>query len=158
AAVPEAAPVTERGVGSGWGQGGTVLVTGGTGALGAAVARHLVTAHGVRHLLLASRSGPHAPGAGGLRRELAGRAAEGAGDGCGREGVRALLDQVPAAHPLTAVIHAAGVLDDGLVGSLTGQRLDQVLRPKVDAAWHLHELTTALDLRAFVLFSSTATL
>ncbi|MFD8286779.1 SDR family NAD(P)-dependent oxidoreductase [Streptomyces lavendulae] len=134
---------------------GTVLITGGTGVLGRAVARHLVTAHGVRHLLLASRSG----GAGDLVAELAELGASvtvAACDTADREAVAALLASVPAAHPLTAVIHTAGVVDDGVIESLTPERLDTVLRPKTDAARHLHELTADLDLSAFVLFSSAA--
>ncbi|MFB6827234.1 type I polyketide synthase, partial [Streptomyces virginiae] len=135
----------------------TVLVTGGTGALGGLVARHLVTEHGVRHLVLTSRRGAAAPGAGELRDELAALGAEveiTACDTADREAVRTLL----SAHRPTAVVHTAGVLDDGVVGSLTAERLDTVLRPKVDAALHLHELTLelGLDLSAFVLFSSAA--
>ncbi|MGQ5668583.1 SDR family NAD(P)-dependent oxidoreductase [Streptomyces sp. ECR2.10] len=138
---------------------GTVLVTGGTGGLGALLARHLVTEHGVRHLLLASRSGPAAPGAGQLADELRALGAEvriEAADVADRDRAAALLDAVPDAHPLTAVVHAAGVLDDTVVDRLTLERLDAVLRPKLDAAVHLHDLTRHLDLSAFVLFSSVA--
>ncbi|HEX3785716.1 MAG TPA: SDR family NAD(P)-dependent oxidoreductase, partial [Pseudonocardiaceae bacterium] len=138
---------------------GTVLITGGTGGLGATLARHLVTRHGVRHLLLASRRGPAAEGAAELVGELE---AEGAKvrvvacDTADRGALAELLAGVPAEHPLTAVLHLAGVLDDGVIGTLTPARLAAVLRPKVDAAWHLHELTSDLDLSAFVLFSSVA--
>ncbi|WRZ95707.1 type I polyketide synthase [Streptomyces sp. NBC_01007] len=138
---------------------GTVLVTGGTGGLGAVVARHLVTAHGVRHMVLTSRRGPDAPGAGELKAELEKSGASvtvAACDTADRAAVATLLAQIPAGHPLTAVVHVAGVLDDGLVGSLTPEQVDRVLRPKVDAAWNLHELTTALPLTAFVVFSSLA--
>ncbi|MEV0787298.1 SDR family NAD(P)-dependent oxidoreductase, partial [Streptomyces sp. NPDC050423] len=133
----------------------TVLVTGGTGTLGALVARHLVTAHGVRRLVLTGRRGPDAPGAAELRSELAGLGAEVTVAACDlgdREAVQALL----SAHPPTAVVHCAGVLDDATLGSLTTDRLARVLRPKIDAAWNLHELTADLDLSAFVLFSSVA--
>ncbi|HZN16732.1 MAG TPA: SDR family NAD(P)-dependent oxidoreductase [Micromonosporaceae bacterium] len=139
--------------------GGTVLVTGGTGTLGGLLARHLVRAHGVRHLLLASRQGPAAPGAAGLLDELREAGASVAVHACDvaeRGQVAALLAAVPAGHPLTGVVHAAGVLDDGLVESLTAGQVHRVLRSKVDAAVHLHELTQGLDLAMFVLYSSGA--
>ncbi|WP_308405904.1 type I polyketide synthase [Streptomyces tardus] len=145
-----------------WGDGtgaGTVLVTGGTGVLGTLVARHLVTRHGVRRLLLTGRRGPDAPGAGALRDELAALGAETeivACDTADRDQVARVLAAVPAEHPLTAVVHAAGVLDDGLLDTLTPERLTTVLRPKTDGAWHLHHLTRDLKLSAFVMFSSYA--
>ncbi|MBB4909445.1 type I polyketide synthase [Actinophytocola algeriensis] len=138
---------------------GTVLITGGTGALGALTARHLVTEHGVRHLLLTSRRGADAPGAADLRAELAELGAHvtiTACDAADRAALVAVLADVPADHPLTAVIHTAGVTDDGVLASLSPERFDAVLRPKVDAVWNLHELTKNLDLGAFVLFSSLA--
>ncbi|MFQ6856201.1 SDR family NAD(P)-dependent oxidoreductase, partial [Streptomyces sp. 35M1] len=138
---------------------GTVLVTGGTGALGAVLARHLVAAHGVRHLLLTSRSGAAAAGAQELADELTGLGADvtlAACDVADADALAALLAGIPAEHPLIGVVHAAGVLDDGVISSLTGDRLEAVLRPKLDAAWHLHRLTRDLDLRVFALFSSTS--
>ncbi|MEN0137392.1 MAG: SDR family NAD(P)-dependent oxidoreductase [Rhodococcus sp. (in: high G+C Gram-positive bacteria)] len=139
--------------------GGTVLITGGTGTVGSLVARHLVTEHGARHLLLTSRRGPGAEGSDRLRRELGDLGAEVgivACDTADASAVATLLAGIPSEHPLTAVIHAAGVIDDGTLASLTPERLDTVLRPKVDAAWHLHRLTADSDLRAFVVFSSLA--
>ncbi|MBB6170279.1 acyl transferase domain-containing protein/thioesterase domain-containing protein/NADP-dependent 3-hydroxy acid dehydrogenase YdfG/acyl carrier protein [Nocardiopsis mwathae] len=138
---------------------GTVLVTGGTGGLGALVAEHLVREHGVRHLLLTSRRGMDAPGAAELVDRLTGLGAEAEVAACDvsdREALAAVLGMIPADRPLAGVVHTAGVLDDGVVPSLTPERMDTVLRPKVDAAWHLHELTRDRDLSAFVLFSSAA--
>jgi polyketide synthase 12 len=138
---------------------GTVLITGGTGGLGAVLARHLVVTRGVRSLLLASRRGPDAPGAAQLVRELGdlGAVVDVAEcDVVDRESCRRLLDRVPDAHPLTAVVHAAGVLDDGVLTALTPERVRRVVGPKVEGAWHLHELTRDLDLTDFVLFSSVA--
>ncbi|MGW7533245.1 type I polyketide synthase [Amycolatopsis sp. NPDC054798] len=138
---------------------GTVLITGGTGALGGLVARHLVTAHGVRHLVLASRRGADAPGAAELTAELAALGAEAtavACDAADRDALARVLGAIPAEHPLTGVVHAAGALDNGLLESLTPERLAAVMRPKADVALNLHELTREHDLRAFVLFSSIA--
>ncbi|MET9888209.1 type I polyketide synthase [Streptomyces sp. NPDC006430] len=138
---------------------GTVLLTGGTGTLGRLFARHLITEHGVRHLLLTSRRGPEADGAAELvaeLTELGARVEVAACDAADRDALSALLATVPTDHPLTGVVHLAGALDDGVLGSLTPERLDTVLRPKVDAALHLHELTADADLTAFVLFSSVA--
>ncbi|MEV6802935.1 SDR family NAD(P)-dependent oxidoreductase, partial [Micromonospora rifamycinica] len=137
---------------------GTVLVTGATGALGRRIAHHLVTAHGARHLLLVSRGSPDAA----LVEELTHGVAEGGSilfrscDVTDREAVAGLIGSVPDEHPLTAVVHAAGVLADGLLESLTPEQFEAVLRPKIDAAWYLHELTADVELSAFILFSSLA--
>ena len=137
----------------------TVLITGGTGGLGGLTARRLVESHGARHLLLVSRSGPEAEGADELAAQLEELGATVRIEACDvsrREQVEALLDSIDPAHPLGVVIHTAGVLDDGTIDSLDEERLARVFAPKLDAAWHLHELTKDLDLSAFVLFSSLA--
>ncbi|WP_410612235.1 type I polyketide synthase [Amycolatopsis sp. lyj-109] len=134
---------------------GTVLVTGGTGTLGRLLARHLVTTHGVKHLLLAGRRGPDAPGAAELVAELTALGAETRVVSCDvadRAELEALLRPVN----LTGVVHTAGVLDDGVVESLTPERIDAVLGPKIDAALNLHELTRDRDLAWFALYSSLA--
>ncbi|WP_053667533.1 type I polyketide synthase [Streptomyces sp. MMG1121] len=139
--------------------GGTVLVTGGTGTLGAEVARHLATVHGVRSLLLTSRRGLDAPGAMELKAELERAGADvivAACDVADRGELAQLLAQVPASVPLSGVVHTAGVLDDGVMAGLTPDRLAAVYRPKVDAALALHELTRHLELDAFVLYSSAS--
>jgi polyene macrolide polyketide synthase len=137
----------------------TVLITGGTSGIGALLARHLAAEHGARHLLLASRSGREAEGVEGLEAELTALGASvivAACDAADRAQLEALLDAIPDEHPLGAVFHSAAVLDDGVLDSLDAGRLARVMRPKVDAAWHLHELTAGLELSAFVLFSSAA--
>ncbi|TCO44763.1 acyl transferase domain-containing protein [Actinocrispum wychmicini] len=130
---------------------GTVLITGGTGVLGSLLARHIVTEHGVKDLVLVSRRGIQAPGAQELAAELGATVTVAACDVADRDALSDLLATIPS---LNAVIHLAGVLDDGVVSALTPERLDQVLEAKAVAALNLHELTK--DLSAFVMFSSAA--
>jgi pimaricinolide synthase PimS1 len=136
----------------------TVLVTGGLSGLGALVARRLAERHGARRLLLVSRRGEAAEGAAELVAELAELGCEArvaACDVADRGALEELLESIPAEHPLGAVVHSAAVLDDGTLESLDAERLERVMRPKADAAWHLHELTAEMELSRFVLFSST---
>ncbi len=146
--------------GSGGGlAGGSVLITGGTGMAGSAVAAHLVARYGVAHVVLVSRSGAAGEGVAELVDRLDDAGAEVSVVACDvadRDALAALIAQLPAQYPLKGVFHAAGVLDDGLIASLTPQRVDTVLRAKVDGAWNLHELTRGMDLSAFVMFSSMA--
>ena len=138
---------------------GTALITGGTGYLGAQVARHLVAEHGVRNLLLTSRRGGGAPGAAQLTAELAelGATVEiAACDVSDRAALAKLIEEIPEGAPLRTVIHCAGVVGRGLVATLSADGLYETLAAKVDAAWHLHELTEPLDVSAFMLFSSAA--
>ncbi|MFI0980981.1 type I polyketide synthase [Streptomyces sp. NPDC021093] len=156
--VPRLAAVGEgEGTAAAFAAEGTVLITGGTGALGAEVARHLVAEHGVRHLLLTGRRGPEAPGAGQLRadlEELGARVGIVACDVADRAALAGVVEHCDP--PLAAVVHAAGVLDDGVLDSLTPGRMAAVLGPKADAAWYLHELTRDMGLSAFVVFSSVS--
>jgi acyl transferase domain-containing protein/aryl carrier-like protein len=138
---------------------GTVLVTGGLSGLGALTARHLAGAHGVKHLLLTSRRGAAAPGASELIAELAELGCEARAEACDvsdRGQLQALLATIPEQHPLTAILHCAGVLEDGLIADQSQRSLAKVLAPKADAALHLHELSRGAELAAFVLYSSAA--
>ncbi|MEV4096143.1 SDR family NAD(P)-dependent oxidoreductase [Streptosporangium saharense] len=138
---------------------GTALVTGATGGLGVLAARHLVAAHGARHLLLVSRRGADAEGAADLVAELREAGAEvtlAACDVADREALAVLLAEIPAEHPLTAVVHTAGIVDDGVIETLTPDMFDRVLAPKVSGALNLADLTRDADLAAFVLYSSAA--
>ncbi|WP_345327255.1 SDR family NAD(P)-dependent oxidoreductase, partial [Kitasatospora aburaviensis] len=138
---------------------GTVLITGGTGVLGGLVARHLVTDHGARHLVLVSRSGPDAAGATELHAELTALGATvtiAACDTADPEALGRLLDAVPDRHPLSTVVHAAGALQDAVLTRQTPEHLARALTPKVDTAVHLHHLTRHLPLDHFILFSSAS--
>jgi len=137
----------------------TTLITGGTGGLGALFARHLVTEHGARHLLLANRGGPETEGAPALKTELEELGAEVTIVACDvgdRDQLEKLIGSIPEERPLGAVIHAAGALSDGVIEGLTDEQLERVFSPKADAAWHLHELSAEAELSHFVLFSSAA--
>ncbi|MGW7349230.1 SDR family NAD(P)-dependent oxidoreductase [Streptomyces sp. NPDC054854] len=138
---------------------GTVLVTGGTSGLGALFAKHLAERHGVKDLLLVSRRGAAAEGVAELVAELTAAGATARVEACDVADRNQLADILRSLEqPLTAVVHAAGVLDDGVIESMTDEQIERVMRPKLDAAWHLHELTADMDLSAFVLFSSAAAL
>ncbi|MFF9772052.1 type I polyketide synthase, partial [Streptomyces sp. NPDC014636] len=142
-----------------WDSQGTVLVTGGTGTLGGELARHLVNVRGMRHLVLMSRRGPATPGVACLVAELAQSGASvrvQAGDAADRDGLASVLARLTAERPLTAVVHAAGVIDDATIESLTPRRMATVMAAKADAAWNLHELTQDASLAGFVLYSSAA--
>ncbi|WP_324197122.1 type I polyketide synthase [Streptomyces sp. NRRL B-1677] len=137
---------------------GTVLITGGSGALAAHTARWLAE-QGAEHLLLVSRRGREAPGSADLERQLTGlgaRVSFAACDVTDRTDLARVLDSVPPQFPLTAVVHAAAVLDDTMLGGLTPEQVERVLRVKAGGARNLDELTRDRDLSAFVLFSSAA--
>jgi thioesterase domain-containing protein/NAD(P)-dependent dehydrogenase (short-subunit alcohol dehydrogenase family) len=140
-------------------ESGTVLITGGTGGLGSTVARHLVETHGVRHLVLLSRRGPAAPDADSLCADLRAAGASVTIKACDvgdRDALLACINAIPSGHPLTAVIHTAGGIDDALLLDQSRERLGRVFRPKADAAFHLDELTRDQPVRTFALFSSAA--
>ncbi|ARQ67526.1 type I polyketide synthase [Streptomyces marincola] len=154
----ETAPVPPEAGGAAWPPPGTVLVTGGTGGIGAELARWLAD-NGAEHLLLLSRRGAEAPGAVDLADELRATGADvtlAACDAADRDRLAEVLAGIPADRPLASVVHAAGVLDDGVVDALTPEPMRRVLRPKVTAALNLHELTLTHGLSSFVLFSSFA--
>jgi hypothetical protein len=156
--APELVPVALAGGRAVLDPDGAVLVTGGTGELGRLVAVHLVVAHGIRHLVLVSRRGADAPRVMELVAELEAAGALSVRVFAADVGDRAQVAEVLAAvdRPLTAVLHLAGVVDARLVGGQDDARFRRALVPKVDGAWHLHELTRELPLAAFVLFSSVA--
>lgn len=127
---------------------GTVLITGGTGMAGSAVARHLVSRYGVRQVVLASRAGEHTESVAALVDELGSAGARVQVVSCDVADRDAVAGLVASQPDLTAVFHAAGVLDDAVITGLTPERVDKVLRAKVDGAWNLHELTRHLDVSA----------
>jgi NAD(P)-dependent dehydrogenase (short-subunit alcohol dehydrogenase family)/acyl carrier protein len=138
---------------------GTVLVTGGTGLLGGLVGEQVAASGRAARVVLASRSGPAVAGAARTAARVAGAGADVqvlACDAADRAALAGLLEKIPADRPLTGVVHAAGILDDGVIGSLTPERVDAVMRPKADAAWNLHELTAQADLGTFAVYSSAA--
>ncbi|MEV0705457.1 SDR family NAD(P)-dependent oxidoreductase [Saccharopolyspora sp. NPDC050389] len=135
---------------------GTILITGGTGALGSVLARHLAARHPDCHLLLASRQGPAAPNAENLRDELGATVTITACDTADPHQLTELIGNIPAERPLTGVIHTAGVLHDAPIHALTPEQLATVLKSKVDSAWNLHHATQHHDLAFFVLYSSAA--
>ncbi|PBJ50563.1 type I polyketide synthase, partial [Mycobacterium avium] len=156
--VPSGPGEVLSGCGGGLAQS-TVLITGGTGMAGSALARHLVDRYRVGHVVLVSRTGAQAAGAAELVDELQRAGASASVLACDvgdRDAVATMLAGLPSGYPLRGIVHAAGILDDGLLSSLTPDRVDAVLRAKVDGAWNLHELTKDLDLSAFVVFSSMA--
>jgi NAD(P)-dependent dehydrogenase (short-subunit alcohol dehydrogenase family)/acyl carrier protein len=155
ASVPRLARVTDTVETAEWDPDGTVLITGGTGGLGAELARHLVAERGVKRLLLISRRGGDAPDAVALQAELTAHGADVTIAACDTADLKAVKKVVRGVE-LTAVIHTAGVLDDGIITSLTPERLSAVLKPKVDGAWNLHEATKKQKLKAFVLYSSVS--
>jgi amino acid adenylation domain-containing protein len=142
-----------------WDRRGTVLITGGTGMLGGLFAEHVVRSYGPQRVVLVSRSGPSAQGVTELHHHLTGLGAQVEITACDISvpaELAAVLGAIPAEYPLTAVIHAAGVLDDAVISELTGTQLDTVLAAKADPAWYLHHLTAEAELDAFVMFSSAA--
>ncbi|HEX6688722.1 MAG TPA: SDR family NAD(P)-dependent oxidoreductase, partial [Solirubrobacterales bacterium] len=137
----------------------TVLITGGISGLGALIARHLAENHGARQLLLVSRRGPEATGAEKLKAELEELGAEvrvAACDVSDRSALEQLFESIPAEHPLGAIVHSAGTIDDGVLDSIDPERLQRTMAPKATAAWHLHELSKELELSQFIVFSSAA--
>jgi len=136
----------------------TVLITGGLSGIGAQVARHLA-GQGITNLLLVSRRGMDSEGATELVAELGELGATARVEACDvsdRSQLEALFESIDQAHPLGAIVHSAGLLDDGVIESLDGERLARVFTPKAAAAWHLHELSRDLQLSQFLLFSSSA--
>ncbi|KAK3181552.1 polyketide synthetase [Lecanicillium sp. MT-2017a] len=135
---------------------GTVLITGGTGGLGAILSRYLVHTYGAKKLILASRSGMKAPTARELYSELSDAGATVRVEACdisNREELAVILSTIHPLPPITSIIHCAGVVDDALLSWQTSERISQVLRPKVDGAWNLHELMPS-TVHSFILFSS----
>ncbi|MFJ8690829.1 type I polyketide synthase [Micromonospora wenchangensis] len=147
ASVPELTPAT---TGPRPPVDGTVLVTGAAGALGSAVARHLVTAYGVRDLVLLGRRG--APDLAAELAALGVTAISVAGDVTDPGVVAAALH----GRTLHGVVHAAGALADGVLSGLTPDQLDRAWRAKVTGARVVDRLTRDTDLAFFVLFSSVA--
>ena len=140
-------------------QDGAVLITGGLGALGGYMAKWLASTHDVEDLVLTSRRGLKTPEVDALVDQLAELGAKVtvvACDASDRDSVASVMSLFGEDRPLRGVIHAAGVLDDGALSAMTPERLEKVFQPKLDGAWHLHQMTQDLELDFFVMFSSIA--
>ncbi|KAH7130941.1 polyketide synthase [Dactylonectria macrodidyma] len=138
---------------------GAVLITGGLGDLGSRVARWLVTVHGIRDVVLTSRRGIKAPSADALVAELVELGAHVTVFACDMahlDSVKTVMAMFDKDRPLRGVVHAAGVVDGGVISSLTPERCVSTFAPKVDGAWNLHQLTLDMDLDLFLVFSSIA--
>ena len=136
---------------------GAVLITGGLGHLGARVARWMASDHGIRDLVLTSRHGMETACAEALVAELSGlgvRVTVMAGNIADQESVDSIMATFSKGRPLRGVVHAAGVVDSGVLSSMTPERCETTIVPKAYGAWLLHQATRNLDLDLFLMFSS----
>ncbi|CAL9567433.1 hypothetical protein SUDANB58_04767 [Streptomyces sp. enrichment culture] len=157
ARLAEAGPAEASGTGfESWDPQDTLLITGGTGALATLIAEHLVTHHGIRTLALASRSGATATGATTLTQHLTDLGAHVTLHTCDVGDPTQVTELINTLPHLKGIIHTAGTLNDATLTNQTPTHLDTTLTPKADAAWHLHQATTHLDLTHFILYSSAA--
>ncbi|OCL14727.1 nonribosomal peptide synthetase 7 [Glonium stellatum] len=138
-------------------QDGAVLITGGLGGIGKQVAKWLASTHQIHDLVLTSRRGMEAPGVEALVDELAQLGATATVVACDvgdLDSMKPVMAMFSNERPLRGVVHAAGVVDNGVLSAMTPERCATTFAPKVDGAWHLHQLTRHMDLDLFMMFSS----